>query len=183
MIWFILILVAVVGIFTTKRTVFVAALIVLFLSIGIQRTFTEFELPVGVTFEGTEVVETTEVCGKAIPLLLNFGDQQADLASGLRRNCLKAGRTRVVEAFIAIVVGLVWSSRGMANDPCAGTDAYRRGAQPAAAYRPETKRANRLTALVGPMTRPSQQRLISALCGSSHRHQGAQGPSRQSVSL
>ena len=106
MIWFILILVAVVGIFTTKRTVFVAALIVLFLSIGIQRTFTEFELPVGVTFEGTEVVETTEVCGKAIPLLLNFGDQQADLASGLRRNCLKAGRTRVVEAFIAIVVGL-----------------------------------------------------------------------------
>ena len=106
MIWFILILVAVVGIFTTKRVIFVAALVVLFLSIGIQRTFTEFELPVGVTFEGTEVVETTEVCGKAIPLLLNFGDQQADLASGLRRNCLKAGRTRVFEAVIAIVVGL-----------------------------------------------------------------------------
>ena len=160
----------------------------LFFSIGIQRTFTEFELPVGFDFQGTEVVETTEVCGKAIPLLLNVGDQQADLASGLLRNCLEAGRTRVVEAVIAMVVGLGRAAVGWRMIPALAPTPIDEVLNPLPRIDQKNQEGESSD---GPersneqaqMNWPSRKRLISALCGSSHRHQGAQGPSRQSASL
>ena len=50
--WFILVIVAVVGLFTANRVLFAAAFIVLFVGVGVQRTMTDFDVAVGHDFVG-----------------------------------------------------------------------------------------------------------------------------------
>jgi hypothetical protein len=103
--WLILVLGLVGALVFRNRMVFVALFLAVFTSIAVQRVVSDINVEVGVDFQGTEVVRTTESCGSPTELLLDRNGAKSALPSGLRRLCTLSTNTRLVESIVTLIVG------------------------------------------------------------------------------
>ncbi len=106
MLWLVFGVALLAGLFTTNRTRFAVVVFMLFTLIAGHRAFAEFDIDVGYDFEGTDVLRTSETCGRALPILLGTESKVDELGTNTRRTCVGVSRTRLLEGIGAIVVGI-----------------------------------------------------------------------------